>query len=92
MTKLLGSLLRPNGTLAVIDNWAQGNVSEELAKQVDGFQSHGLITRFGWSEADMKELYEAAGLSLETFKVITPSTQGDNDIFIATAVKKQVEA
>ncbi|KAH6911485.1 S-adenosyl-L-methionine-dependent methyltransferase [Coprinopsis sp. MPI-PUGE-AT-0042] len=92
VTKVLGSLLSENGALVVIDNWANSKVSEEGKKEAEEFQSAGMISRFGWTEEDMKELYEAAGLTLKVFEVIPPSENGDNDIFIATATKRSIDA
>lgn len=79
ITKLLAQYVKPGGALVVIDNIKTAD------EKVD--EKHKpYVTRYGFTEEDMKELFKQAGLEFVSYAQIPPD-EGDNEIFIAKAVK-----
>lgn len=79
ITKLLAEYVKPGGSLIVVDNIKkEGEVVDEKHK--------AYVTRYGFTEDEMKPLFTQAGLEFVSFAQVPPD-EGDNDIFIAKAVK-----
>ena len=65
--------------MVVVDNvMIEGQTVDEKHK--------AYVTRYGFTEEDMKELFAKAGLELVSYAQVPPD-EGDNDIFISKAVK-----
>ncbi|KAJ3514361.1 hypothetical protein NMY22_g14758 [Coprinellus aureogranulatus] len=82
ITRLLKNFLKPDGTLIIIDNYAKGGEEEEIDDERRKY-----VTRFGFNEEDMKQLFAAADLEFVSFAEIKRG-EGDNDVFIAKATLK----
>ncbi|RXW21818.1 hypothetical protein EST38_g4040 [Candolleomyces aberdarensis] len=82
ITKALIGFLKPGGALLIIDQYLKpGEAPPEVPEE---HRHH--VTRFGYTEEDMKELLAGAGLEVVSFKEIEKDPQ-DTNLFIAKAVK-----
>ncbi|KIY45005.1 hexaprenyldihydroxybenzoate methyltransferase [Fistulina hepatica ATCC 64428] len=83
MTKMLVSFLKPSGALLVAD-------FINLPKPPAGYQhENSIVAHHGFSEQDMRGLYEGAGLQLASFDRTAAVLFGsETTIFVAKGVRK----
>lgn len=74
--------MKPDGALIIVDNFAKGSENEEIDEERRKY-----VTRFGFNEDDMRQLFDAADMDFASFGVIKRD-EADNDVFIAKAVLK----
>jgi len=79
-TKILANLLKPDGALLICD-------MAPLDKPIDDAKyNHIIAHKHGFSKTDMQELFESAGLKLDSYEEI-PKVADEVKTFLAKAVK-----
>lgn len=81
ITRVLVSYLNPGGTLFVVDMTKTGG-SSKIPEEYHHIVPH----KHGFSEDEMRELFEGAGLVSFSYKELA-SGEGDLDLFIAKGIK-----
>ncbi|TFK19062.1 S-adenosyl-L-methionine-dependent methyltransferase [Coprinopsis marcescibilis] len=84
VTNLLATFLKPKGTLITVANYLE-NGADAKARIPDSHKH--VLSHYGFTEQDMKAMYEDAGLKFESYARV-PEHEGDNELFIAKGVKE----
>ncbi|KAJ2916270.1 hypothetical protein MD484_g4156, partial [Candolleomyces efflorescens] len=82
VTRILGTFLKPGGTLLIIDNIQNPNEPPVELKE----EHRHFVVRYGFTEEDIKNYSDAAGLEFVSYSRVPPDEQ-DLDLFIAKMVK-----
>lgn len=74
--------MKPGGALLIIDNYQKsGEATPEVPEQ---HRQH--VTRYGFTEEDMKKLFVEAGLEFISYNEVEKDPE-DMNLFIAKAIK-----
>ncbi|TFK19058.1 S-adenosyl-L-methionine-dependent methyltransferase [Coprinopsis marcescibilis] len=88
ITKLLSAFLAPTGSLLIIDNWlSPTHPKDSSGSPAIPEEYKHIVSHAGFTEDDMKKIYEGAGLELVSYDVVPPD-EGDSELFIAKGVFK----
>ncbi|RXW17721.1 hypothetical protein EST38_g8123 [Candolleomyces aberdarensis] len=82
VTRILGTFLKPGGTLLIIDNIQSPNEPPVELKE----EHRHFVVRYGFTEEDIKRYCDVAGLDFVSYSRVPPDKQ-DLDLFIAKVTK-----
>ena len=88
MTRILVGFLKPGGALLIADILKGGWAKKPFIEAPAGWE-HSVAHKHGFDEAEIKALFEGAGLGQFTFNPDLRAGEGDSEtkIFVAKGVK-----
>ena len=88
MTHILAGFLKPNGALIIADRVKGGQPKKPLMEPLPGWE-HGVAHMSGFDEAEIRGVFEGAGLGEFTFNPEIRVGEGDQltHLFVAKGVK-----